>query len=283
MIATIYEHGSFVFFIYVCVSCLLGLIGLSDLGVPEFWKGFLIVAFEVSVGAGVTILFIDRFNAHREEENLKQRLIREAGSRSHDIAISAVEWMRREGWLKGNDGLLKGEDLIEANLENSHLGGANLESAELGLANLRGANLWNARLKSARLLQAKLQGAILCMADLRDADLRRAKMKKSDLMQANLGGADLRFANFCKASLKLSNLQRVKLTGANLDGARFDGAFMRDVDIIGVNFRGATMPDQTLAYEDGSDVKKFTDPSHPEFDKALEDVKQVRRDLGLIE
>ncbi len=77
----------------------------------------IVVTFEILLGAGVTIFFIDRLNTHRAEESLKHRLIREAGSRSLDVAISAVEWMDREGWLTGEDGLLKGADLREARLQ----------------------------------------------------------------------------------------------------------------------------------------------------------------------
>ena len=236
MIAAIYEHGSFVFFIYVCLSSLLGLFGLTDVTLPGFWKGLLTVAFEVSVGAGVTILFIDRFNAHRERESLKRRLIREAGSRSNDIAISAVEWLLREGWLRGANGLLKGASLIEANLQNAHLGRANLEASALSPANLQRANLADAQLKGSNLKGARLQGAYIFWADLRGADLRSAKLEGSDLMQADLRGADLRFADLRKASLKLADLQCVKLSGAKVKDASFDGAFMRGAVISAVNF-----------------------------------------------
>ena len=64
----------------------------------------------VIASTGVTLFFLDKLNQRRDRENLKRRLIGEARSRSHDIAISAVEWMDREGWLRGEDGLLKGAE-----------------------------------------------------------------------------------------------------------------------------------------------------------------------------
>lgn len=64
-------------------------------------------ALGVAAGAGVTVFMLDRMNTRRERLSLQRRLIREAGSRSNDIAISAVEWLRAEGWLKGTDGLLR--------------------------------------------------------------------------------------------------------------------------------------------------------------------------------
>ena len=36
MIANIYKHGSFVFFIYVCIALLLGLFGLIESSFPDF-------------------------------------------------------------------------------------------------------------------------------------------------------------------------------------------------------------------------------------------------------
>ena len=63
--------------------------------------------FTEGMGIVATVFIINRWYAHRERANLQSRLIREAGSRSNDIAISAVEWMDREGWLRGEEGLLQ--------------------------------------------------------------------------------------------------------------------------------------------------------------------------------
>ena len=132
MISNIYKHGSFVFFIYVCLSLLLGLFGLIESSFPDSLKRLFAVAFEVFLGAGVTILFIDRLNAYRNRKDLQRRLIREAGSRSHDVAISAVEWMDREGWLTGEDGLLKGANLREARLKDARMDWRESGRRELG-------------------------------------------------------------------------------------------------------------------------------------------------------
>ena len=272
--------------IILLVFLILAAKGVQDVfhdRLPDFQLNLSTEILGVIAGAGFSAMVIDRIYAYRNWKELQRRLIREAGSRSNDIAISAVEWMRREGWLKGDDGLLQGALLDEANLENAHLGGANLRKSILTGARLKSANLWRADLTHAELLGTQMQGANLLMAVLERADLSSAHLQEANLMQANLYDADLRSADLTKACLKLANLRCVKLTGANLVGARFDGAFMRDVDTIGVDFRGATMPDGTPAYEAGSDVRKFVDPSHSEFDKALEDVRRVRRELGLIE
>ena len=126
---------------------ILCLVAVGSKYFGERYQDFHMNLFTEAAGIVVTVFVVNRWYAHREQENLKRRLTREAGSRSNDIAVSAVEWMRSEGWLKGKDGLLKGAALIEANLENAHLGGANLEGAELALANMQRTNLWDARSK----------------------------------------------------------------------------------------------------------------------------------------
>ncbi len=69
-----------------------------------------------ALGIGFTVLIIDWIYEQRARRELRRRLKREAGSRANAIAISAVEWIRAEGWLEGDDGLLKGANLINANL-----------------------------------------------------------------------------------------------------------------------------------------------------------------------
>lgn len=231
MIAAIYEHGSFVFFIYVCLSLLLGMFGLSDVAPDGFWKGVLTIAFEVSVGAGVTIVFIDRFNAHRERESLKRRLIREAGSRSHDVAISAFEWMDREGWLRGEDGLLKGANLREARLWDARMDGANLEGADLEAADLRNAKLIEANLNRTNLFRANLEGA-----SLRKANLQEAKLSWANLNQANLDGAHLQNAELSQTDMRSANLNK-----ADFEAAFMLGAELSDAHVVGTSFRGANL------------------------------------------
>ncbi len=88
------------------------------------------------------------------QESLKHRLIREAGSRSNDIVISALEWLDREGWLTGEYGLLNGADLREARSQDASLDEANLQNAKLSKTNSRSAIL-----KEAKFLETNLQNA----------------------------------------------------------------------------------------------------------------------------
>ena len=65
----------------------------------------------------ITIVVLDQINEYRDTQRLKRRLIGEASSQSNETAKSAVDWMRREGWLIGENGLLKGADLSGAILK----------------------------------------------------------------------------------------------------------------------------------------------------------------------
>lgn len=85
---------------------------------------------------GVTVVILDRVNAYRDRQNLKERLIREAKSRSNETAKLAVDWMINEGWLFEKDSLLKGVDLSHANLSGANLRNSNLKDTILFRASL---------------------------------------------------------------------------------------------------------------------------------------------------
>ena len=116
-------------------------------GLDDFNLNLSTELFGIVASTGVTLFFLDKLNERRDRNNLKRRLVGEAGSRSNDIAISAVEWMRRERWLFGNEGLLKEGMLANANLRGAPLSGSCLEGTQLHNANLKNAELVGANLK----------------------------------------------------------------------------------------------------------------------------------------
>lgn len=180
-------------------------------GLDDFNLNLSTEIFGVVASTGVTLLILDKLNERRDLNNLRRRLTGEAGSRSHDIAISAVEWMQREGWLRGEDGLLKGAKLPgarlqEARLEWTNLEGANLEKAELQKSRLIGANLKDASLKFAKLHNAKLN----------QAEMQSAKCHDAEMSDARLGSACLEDADLSYACLKGASLQGTCLKGADL-------------------------------------------------------------------
>ncbi len=198
------------------------------------------------LGILATVFIINRWYAHREKQSLRRRLVREAGSRSNDIAISAVNWLRVEGWLDGDAGVLAGAFLLRANLK----------EADLSHANLQGAYMSRVEMQGAVLIETDLKGAMLDKSDLREL----ASMK-SDLRGAFIGGSQIQNAQLWEADLRGANL-----AGAYLYGAQFGGA----------NLKGATLPDGTVAATEDYDMDRFTDWDHPEFDSTHKKVESIR-------
>ncbi len=206
------------------------------------------------ISIAVTVFIVDRLNQRREEqreaarekereeregerrtEELKKRLVREAGSPDNGTALNAIRELSDRGWLIGKNGLLQNADLRRANLEGAKLERANLQGAELLVSKLQGAHLIGADLQDAELVAANLEGAVLVGADLQDAELVAANLEGAVLVGANLQGANLHEAN----------LQEVALYKATFD-------------------ENITLPDRTKWAPD-TDMERFTKPEHPEF------------------
>ena len=283
---------SFILLLFVILTVVGSLIGATwfgenqDLENRDYWMNLATEGIGVlaSIVITIAVLIIDRRNAKRDAErdrerqtqDLKDRLVREAGSRSNNKAISAVEQLRDKGWLTGDDGLLKEANLSEANLGGANLGGANLQCTKLIGANLQGTNLWLANLQEADLGGANLQKATLAQANLQGAKLAMAKLQEADLLGANLQKADLMGVELQKASLIGAYLQEVNLATAYLQEAKLQGAYLRGATLQAAEMKGAILPDETVAYK-GTDWRNFTDPTRPEFEKTLQKVKEVRK------
>jgi hypothetical protein len=158
--------------------------------------GALSTAFTVGV-IEATVRHRDQVRAERE---LKERLIREMGSRSNDTALSAVEQLRYYKWL--------------------HDGSLNTKPA-----------------------------TVLQKANLQNADLRYANLKNLHIVRVNLFNADLTGADLRGAWLYESNLEHATLSATGIP-AMFDNTTM--------------LPDNT-AWTPETDMRRFTDPNHPQF------------------
>ena len=225
--------------------------------------------FTELLGISATVLIINqiyerrnrerqREQAQREEEQKteerKRRLVRRAGSRSNDIANSAIEQLRHDCLLIGDDGFLKGVRLAEADLRNANLRTANMQETDLWKTNLQSADLWWTELQGAFLVEAKLQDSKLMGAVLQDADLRVANLQGADLTDADLRGTDLRD----------TEMQGANLLNAKLHGTKLSGAIFPD----GYNYIFFT------------EIGKFTNPEHPDFAHTLKNINSIRIELG---
>lgn len=223
----------------------------------------------VVASTGITLFFLDKLNERRDrtraEEELKRRLVREAGSRSSVVTRNAIVQIRENHWLEGDDGILKGADLYKADFRGE---------VDLSDANLQGANLQEAVLTSAILNGSNLQAANLFMAHL----------SLSMLIQTDLRGSDL-----MEASLRAVWVVGSKLQGAYLLNTKITGPFfgLRELPPV-FNTSGKTVeyPPTILPdgkeYEQGMSLERFTCDTHEEFPQTLKDINEIRKCMGLF-
>ena len=137
--------------VYLIVGVTIGLL------IPYFFQSiqanaineFFLNLVPEAVGIFFTVLIIDRLDAIREAQVIKDQLVRRLQSRYNHTALQAVEELRVMGYLE--DGTLRkrnlrGSNWIDANmymadLQGSDLGNANLEKADFVLANLKNVNV----------------------------------------------------------------------------------------------------------------------------------------------
>lgn len=204
-----------------------------------------------AVGIVLTVFFIDALNRRREEHrhirDMKERLIREAGSGVNSIAKSAVEELRSCNWLTGEEGILQG----------AHMHSADLQDANLLRANLNRADLADAIVVGALLNGAWLEKAILSRAQLRHVNFNFAKMRQIDLI-----GADLKGAKLTGVDLRGALLNHADLRGANLSTSNLRGASLESTMIAGANVWSAELDETTIlpngcAWSPGDDLTRF--------------------------
>lgn len=157
-----YGYQIIVGVVLVGIGILLGHYLFSDT------DGYSLNLFTEFISICVTIFVLNTLAEAREKRReltrLKTYLIARLGSEVNDVARSAAEELRLQGWL--SDGSLRG--------------------AYLGRANLQNAPLWGADLRHANFEGADLRNAILSMADLRHADFSDAKLQGVNFSYANL-------------------------------------------------------------------------------------------------
>lgn len=182
-------------------------------------SGYFVNLYTDAVGVILTIGVLNYLQERREErrriKDLQDELIREAGSSVNATARTAIDTMRKRGWLyrvgvkNHTVALMSKSDLSGANLQDANLSFANVSGADLQKSNLSGANLEYADLGKVNFRRANLSKAKLQFADLRDAHLRFSDLTGANMRVANLSGADLR-----NTSLKNASLHDADLSGA---------------------------------------------------------------------
>lgn len=211
----------------VIVAVILGGMGFyiryyfSDQNQISYWLWNLI--FDLApemIGMAFTLLVIDQLQQlwakQQEQEQEKEKLIRQMGSDSNSFALDALRQIKQEHWLYRGD--LCGQLFRHANLQEAHLESADLREADFTGANLQHSSLIRANLQRARLKVAHLQGAELHHANLQGAVLENADLREAILYDTNLQGANLHGAYLQAANLSHANLRDADLSWANYSG-----------------------------------------------------------------
>ena len=146
--------------LYVAVGIMIGLMlrPVLDLFRGSFDNLMQNLAPE-AVSTVFTVLILDRLGQMREEQQVREQLVRQMQSRYVHTALQAVEELRVLGHLA--DGTLVGRNLR----------GANLLDANLYEADLRDADLTNAVLEKADLVYTNLEGAAVTDKQLAGTDI----------------------------------------------------------------------------------------------------------------
>jgi hypothetical protein len=252
--------------------------GLLESLVPEI--------FGIVVTVGVIDTIIRKRDNERELRELKIRLVWEAGSRSNDTAVRAIDELRHNRWLTGMDGLLKGARLEDANLENALMDGANLMETHLSRANLPHAQLRKANISATQSFETNLSSAKLGGANLSNSSYIWADFSGANLVATNLSNSDFSGANLSNTYLALTRLCGVNLNEAKLSGVRSfnKGLYQPVIDSmnkttsdpikidknIGAIFDENTILPDGSKWTEGRDMREFT---HPEEWKAEQEAK----------
>jgi uncharacterized protein YjbI with pentapeptide repeats len=218
---------------------------------PAWWVSWLQNFSTEMFGAFLTFILIELIVGGREKrrgeeqsiEQEKKRLIRQMGSQINAEAIRASEELKSREWLY--DGSLRKQSFQYANLEN--------------------AVLSNVKIPQVNLFFANLHSAFLDYADIQGASLREANLSDAMIPEANLQHSDLSLANLKSAFMLKVNLQNARLWKTELGNAFLTDCDMKNADIKHAIFdEHTTLPDGTTWTTD-TDLRRFTDPNHPNF------------------
>jgi len=146
--------------IYLVVGLVMGLLLTPLVQSFENINAFIEGLVPEAVGIFFTVLIIDRLDSLREQQVIKDQLVRRLQSRYNHTALQAVEELRVLGHLE--DGTLRKRNLR----------GSSWEDANMYMADLQGSDLGN----------AVLERADFVLANLKDVNVTDEQLTKTDIM-----------------------------------------------------------------------------------------------------
>jgi uncharacterized protein YjbI with pentapeptide repeats len=206
------------------------------------------------ISIALTVFVIDGLNRRAAKKERLEELILQMGSPDNGFAVEAIRLLGYLGTLR--NGRLEWEYFSGANWQGAYLSDAQLQRVKLQRANLQGVDLRASNLEGADFLEANLQEIVL-----RDCNLERAQLWRANLERASLFGTNLQRANLQGANMKGSELWESNLEGANMEHANLEGV----LNLNTVKFNEKTILPDGSFWTPKTDVNRFSDPQHPEF------------------
>lgn len=169
-----------------------------------------------------------------------------------DVSIKPQDWT---GKKTEELDLVKGANLISANLRYAKASNVFLAKAHLENSDLYGALLIFADMRRSKLQGTRLDKAVMIKSQLSEADLTAASLVDVNLMGADMSGANLQSARLNGAhllgvTLIDANLQSTILTGTSFMGADLTGANLHSADLQTTNFVSSNLTRVTVGRTD---------------------------------
>ena len=248
-----------------------------------------------AIGIFFTVFIVERLASNRSREELIERLHVDLLSISNDKVISALDRLRYEG--RFNPDFLSGKDATRTNWTNAFIGGINFQNSRLHEAifdnvtnieigevdsleywiradfrksSLAGASFKKAQISECDFRHCHANSAKFNNADMTDTRFEYAQLNRCDFSNTDLYGTIFEYANLKESNFSSTFLQHAFFTGANLLRATFDDAVISEAITLPTGEETSNI----------SDFERFTNIKHPDFERTLVQVNEIRRKHG---
>lgn len=134
--------------------------------------------------------------------------------------------------------------------------------------------------------RAELNHANFAYSNLNQSNLHDLSAIKANFKRTNLTEVDFSYSYLPEGNLRFciaiqADFTRSRLQGANLSGASLSQAILEDVQWTDKDGSNPTILPDGLAWTTNTDMEKFTNPEHPDFNSTLEKINAIRSEAGI--
>ena len=215
--------------------------------------------FGVALGVIITVFVIDALNrrrdAERRQQDLIDRLLREARSPEPVIASHALHEIQDRYLHTKEKSVLKGGYLLQARWE----------GVTLNYFNLQEAFMTDSTLKNSRLFMVEMQRASLWLASMTNVSFIGVNLTESNLGNSNLVRVVMRNVNLHGANFESANMEGIEIRNSTLTSTNLKSSNLKNAKLIGNKYDENTVLPNGKIWKQSTDLDRFTDPDHPNF------------------